>query len=182
MLLFFQKLARFTVFCMFTLPVIVAIALTVEEDGTPSMNICMGKTEVNFLNFNRGFVCKSKNWLENVLCNIILYTYIITSCNIIEVFFMWSTYQHIKESTESAKALIGRQHYQKRKKYSIIILKISDFCDSLTKFSFFQRRRIGLHHYNCSMGSWSITYDFYNHLHVASIWQKWNCGSLFCQF
>ena len=66
--------------------------------------------------FNRGFVCKSKNWLENVLCNIILYTYIITSCNIIEVFFMWSTYQHIKESTESAKALIGRQHYQKRKK------------------------------------------------------------------
>ena len=124
---------------MFTLPVIVAIALTVEEDGTPSMNICMGKTEVNFLNFNRGFVCKSKNWLENVLCNIILYTYIITSCNIIEVFFMWSTYQHIKESTESAKALIGRQHYQKRKKYDYIYLNV---CDSFMKYSLLGRHSL----------------------------------------
>ena len=104
---------------MFTLPVIVFIALTVEEDGTPSMNICMGKTEVNFLNSNRGFQCKSENWLENVLCNIVLYTYIITSCNVVEMFFLWRTHQHIKESTESAKELMGRQHYQKRKKYDL---------------------------------------------------------------
>ena len=102
---------------MFTLPVIVVIALTVEEDGHPELNICMGKTEVNFLNFNRGFVCESKNWMEKVLCLIILYTYTITSCNLVEVFFLWHTYKHIQKATEFANTMIGRQNYQKRKKY-----------------------------------------------------------------
>ena len=120
--LFFQKLAKFTVFCMFTLPVIVVIALTAGEDAIPALNICLGQTEVNVLNFHRVFACQGNNWIENVLCHIILYIYIITSCNLVEMFFLWNTYKQIKKATESAKTMIGRKDHQKRKKYASKII------------------------------------------------------------
>ena len=102
---------------MFTLPIIVVIALTAGEEAIPALNICLGQTEVNFLNFHRVFACQGKNWMENILCHIILYVYIITSCNLVEVFFLWNTYKQIKKATESAKTMIGRKDHQKRKKY-----------------------------------------------------------------
>ena len=112
-----QKLARITLICIFVFPAIIWTALTVEKNGLPTLNSCLGKSKIeDDFAISRGFVCNGENWLENLICQLVLYTYIFTSCNVLEGFLLIRTYIHIKVKTNEVKGLIGKMAYQSRKK------------------------------------------------------------------
>ena len=111
----FQRLARWTVFCMAFFPAIVVLAFSIEENEYPAINSCLGKPEANFAK-SRGFVCNGENWVENIFCRIILYVYVVTSCNVLEVFFLYKTYKHIEAQTNAVKNMIGKDVFVHRKK------------------------------------------------------------------
>ena len=96
-------------------PAIVVLAFSIEENEYPAINSCLGKPEANFAK-SRGFVCNGENWVENIFCRIILYVYVVTSCNVLEVFFLYKTYKHIEAQTNAVKNMIGKDVFVHRKK------------------------------------------------------------------
>ena len=114
--IFTQKLARIILICIFVIPGIIWTALTVEKNGLPSLNSCLGKSKIADNAISRGFVCNGDNWLENLICQLVLYVYIFTSCNVLEGFLLIRTYIDIRTKTNTVKGLMDKMDYQSRKK------------------------------------------------------------------
>ena len=56
--------------------------------------------------------------MGQIFCWTSMIIYGILSLNIIDAFFLWESFQYIKEQTEKAAPLIGQKEHRKRKRYS----------------------------------------------------------------
>ena len=100
-------------FGMVTIPFFPLYVYLIASDleNVTSVNLCLGKIEINFL-MERGIRCT----FDSMSCHIIRYVYIITSNNILEIYFLYKSLRAIKIQTENVKGLIAETSFIKRKR------------------------------------------------------------------
>ena len=112
----FQALARFIIIIHFAFPVIVTFSLFNGSQSSRSLNSCLGVAEQNFLNGGIKF-CTEGNFIDIFLCKIAYLIYVVISSSLIEAFLLYKCFKKIQVQNETAKYLMGKNSYIKRKQW-----------------------------------------------------------------
>ena len=97
--------------CILFVPLIPLITFLGNLNNMTSINVCMGRVEINFI-IDSGVKCTYNRYI----CGTILLFYIITTSNILDGYFLLKVFQAIKIQRENAKNMLTKTCFQKRKR------------------------------------------------------------------
>ena len=81
---------------------------------TRTLNSCLGYAEQNFLN-GRLVVCTAGNFVDQTICKMARFAHMVIASSGIEAYLLYKCFKKIQVQNESAKDMLGKSTYIKRK-------------------------------------------------------------------
>ena len=112
-----QNLARMFLISHFLTPTIITILLFNGSNPSRTLNACLGKFELNFVETSTDLcTSESASSILKIGCWMAYILYFILSCNLAESFMLYRCFKKIEEQTNDSKEFLTIHSYIRRRK------------------------------------------------------------------
>ena len=113
-----QNLARMFLISHFLTPTIISILLFNGSNPQRTLNACLGKFELNFVETSTDLcTLESASSILKIGCWMAYILYFILSCNLAESFMLYRCFKKIEEQTNDSKEFLTIHSYIRRRKW-----------------------------------------------------------------